>query len=161
MLYVVRNPLLAARLFSIGEELSKLPKVETGNSLGLDRFQDFASYVKPYNGESPRESGTTWRFYDEREWRFVPDLQDFPFRYGLTKEEFNSEDKLEGAQNVLWRKSTLQFSPEDIKYIIVEREDEILEMTRRIDQIKERFNANLLQFLKFRIISSEQIREDF
>lgn len=162
VLYVVRNSPLASLLHSIVEQLSTFPRDALGNSPALDRFHDFSSYLKPYEGISPKDpSQTMWRFYDEREWRFVPNLQGLPFRYGLAKDEFNNRATRDRTHNILWRKTVLRYKPNDIKYLIVEREDEILEMISRIEQIKERFATDVVQLLKSRIISSAQIREDF
>jgi hypothetical protein len=121
-----------------------------------------SAYIKPYEGPSiKRSSEGNWRFYDEREWRFVPDLTGLPFRYGLTKDELQNKSTLDKAYNILWKRAPLRFTPSDIRYIIVERENEILDMISRIGDIKQRFPWQDVQLLASRVISSEQIRDDF
>jgi len=162
VLYLVRGSPLASIFYSIGEQLGKPPRDAVGNSQALDRFHDLSAYIKPYEGISPKDPNhAPWRFYDEREWRFVPDLQGLPMRYGLTKDELLDQTTRDRAQRLLWEHSVLRFTPNDIKYIIVERENEILDMISRIAQIKQRYPANDVKLLTSRVISSSQIREDF
>jgi len=162
VLYLLRGSPLASIFYSIGEQLGTLPHDKIGNSPAMDHFHDLSAYIKPYEGVSVKDpKDGTWRFYDEREWRFVPDLTDLPFRYGLTKDEMLDQSTRDRAHRVLWQRSVLKFEPNDIKYIIVEREDEILAMISRIGRIKRRFPSANIDLLASRVISSMQIREDF
>ena len=162
VIYVVRGSPLASTLYSIILQLSTLPRDRNGNSLAIDSFHNLSTYLKPYEGTSPHDvTHASQRFFDEREWRFVPDLTGRPHLYGLTKDEFLDKDKRTAANSYLWNKSKLSFSPNDIKYIIVRREDEILDMICKIGYIKERFPDKQVQLLASRIISYSQIRNDF
>lgn len=64
--------------------------------------------------------------------------------------------------NSLPDSATLKFTPKDIRYIIVRRESEILEMMDSLEKIKSpKFPPHEVRKLQTRILSAEQIREDF
>jgi len=115
-------------------------------------------YMKPYEGRLERV-GKKVRFYDEREWRYVPaEVEAFP---PISREELNDpirRGRFEGALGAL---SRLSFDPWDINYIIVESESEVLETYRAIDTIKRKYNDDDRSLLKTRILSAERIKADF
>lgn len=104
---------------------------------------------------------TNYRFYDEREWRYIPEIDEFnmetPFlmwgkKYLEKKEEFNK--KL--SQTIL----KFQFS--DISYIIVDNESEIPEILSVLNEVFEDIcTSKELKILGTRIITKNQIYHDF
>jgi hypothetical protein len=164
VLYIIRNSPLALTLNSIIRQLgTQLHDIEDNENYdAIVYFHNLLSYLKPYEGVSPQDvTHKNRRFYDEREWRFVPDLTRQGTRLGLTKDDFLNKEKHATANDYLWNNSKLSFSPKDIRYIIVRREDEILYMINRIRDIKNRFPKEQVQLLASRIIASGQIRKDF
>jgi len=137
---------------------------------------DILRYVKPYEGKIENIKGelSNVRFYDEREWRFVPakamrikgkkDNKETPVcLYG---DQFLTDGIMDRNKMILANKQVrefkLTFTPEDIKYIIIEKESDRLEVASRIKSIKgNKFIYDTIQTLVTKIISSEQIREDF
>lgn len=137
------------------------------NALNVLQF-NFTNYMKPYEGCSWSENafcGDTIRFYDEREWRFIPApdlLQKAQLPTYLTKEQYLGKNFKNDLNNKMKEVSKLSFKPNDIKYIIVNSQDEILNICNQIDYIKgDRYSQDEIQLLKTRIISTEQIIEDF
>lgn len=121
------------------------------------------NYLKPYEGNFPRngEIIPNVRFYDEREWRFVPPSPNGEY-YRLKKMDFDDLTKRQSSNDSLPESATLEFTPDDIRYIIVERESEILETMDKIMELKgEHYTYNQVKLLQTRIISAEQIQEDF
>ena len=127
-------------------------------------------YLKPYEGVLWRDGNYhngKIKFYDEREWRFCPNIPtsdksqlDKPTSF-LAKETFLKPDSAKNA-NIILEQYKLSFDPKDIKYIIVDRENEILGMVNKIIQIKQnKYTHADLQILTTRIISMEHIFEDF
>lgn len=55
----------------------------------------------------------------------------------------------------------LSFAPNDIKYIIVDKESEIYDMAIKIEDIKMKFPLKHVKILVTRIISMEHIKDDF
>lgn len=128
----------------------------------LTAYREIFSMIKPYRGKLWRNGNytkTTFRFYDEREWRFVP-MKD-PFKSGMLKIYYDDETLREKYHKQLWKKEVLRFKLSDIKYIIVSNEDEIIPIITKIEQIKRKYDANQIKLLCSRVISAEQILGDF
>jgi hypothetical protein len=110
------------------------------------------------------------RFYDEREWRYVPNLDIYKkelFKLGvsgggvMTKKIFEDPELLAQANSIV-EKAKLIFKPESIKYIIVKEEDEIFKMIKKLEDIKgDRYPANVIKILTSRIVTYDQIENDF
>lgn len=127
----------------------------------------FLAFIKLYEGKIPMHDGYNEeivRFYDEREWRFVPLFEDM-IKYNipnrLQKDEFLNKASLRTANNLLRDHFNISFDYEDIKYIIIENEGEILEVTNKLSELGDRYSAEQLDIIKTRIISMEQILNDF
>lgn len=136
----------------------KMSKNDFHNQL-LSIFQ----YIKPYEGISAKTKEYT-RFYDEREWRYIPSFTEdlsYPIMLGRgEKNEANAiteiNDKIKDINEL-----HLKFEPNDIKYIIVKSEDEILQMVDKVIQIKkDAFSESDIKILTTRIISFESISEN-
>lgn len=126
------------------------------------RFFGFLSFVKPYEGTFWRAGAYVphVRFYDEREWRYVPALEtDELF---LEKDNYLDDKRRDEANKRIAADYRLRFSPEDIRYIIVGSDEEILPMVDAVLHIKGRnYTYDDLRLLTTRIISATQIKEDF
>lgn len=129
---------------------------------------DMMSFTKNYSGTFIR-NGKSYRkicFYDEREWRYLPDST-FLFNQQIPsyipKSTYLDVTKRKEANEKLERtECMLEFGPPDIRYIIVAKNDEILPMVDRIHEIKgNKYSYNDLRLLTTRIISMEQILQDF
>jgi hypothetical protein len=100
------------------------------------------NYMKNYEGQIYRDgklSDAIIRFYDEREWRYIPaldilkkmNIDDF-----LSEKDFANEDKLGKLTKQLEDHCRLPFEPRDIKYVITRTESEIIEIMDIMAQIK-------------------------
>jgi hypothetical protein len=124
---------------------------------------DFVSFLKPYEGELYRTSGTleNVRFYDEREWRFLPELPTDFVPLFLTREQSMNEGMRTLANLKLADICRVSFEPKDIKYLVVRQEEEIVPLTAQIEQIKIKYSPDDVRLLKTRVITAEQIKSDF
>jgi hypothetical protein len=126
-------------------------------------FFHILPFIKPY--ETTVDNRVV-RFYDEREWRFVPDLS-LLIQKGIDNYFFVSEDdflndRLRSEINQKLESCPLVFTPDDIKYIIVSNEQERVAIYDHIVHTKrENFTYVSLQKLTTRILTIDQIREDF
>ena len=121
-------------------------------------------FIKPYEGKLWRDGKYTLdkiRFYDEREWRFVPKLPKEFSPCKLTKVEHSDPKQKDSANEKLKEIPPLKFEPSDIKYIIVQKEDEIIDIIKEIERIKIKYDDDQKKLLCSRVISSEQILDDF
>ena len=143
------------------EEFSK--RVESVNS----KLSHFIRYIKPYEGKFYRNGDyieNPVRFYDEREWRFTPS-REFLFSKEMKdsyKSEYFIDPKKRRALNIkLAKHIKLTFEPNDVKFIIVERDNEIPDMIKKLDDIfGKAASSNDLKLLGTRLISLEQILEN-
>ncbi len=128
----------------------------------------FSLYVKRYEGRIYRNgqySSEIVRFYNEREWRYVPSINILS-RAGISaflpKKYFDDEVMLVAENDKIAEIAPLAFEPKFIKYVIVRSDSEILEVMDAISRIKgQNFSYDDVRKLTTRIISVEQILEDF
>ncbi|MBG6185885.1 abortive infection system antitoxin AbiGi family protein [Flavobacterium sp. CAN_S2] len=128
-----------------------------------DQFAKMSNFVKPYSGEIIMNSKpVNIRFYNEREWRFVPDVaNDDNVSLILSKQDFENPIKL-ASENIKLQNYKLKFTPDDIKYIFVKNDKEIHSMITALRQIKgDKFSPKILDLLASKILTTKQIEEDF
>jgi hypothetical protein len=101
------------------------------------------------------------RFYDEREWRWVPNHLTGEWRFGIDPSMFVDGRPPVRESDMLRADARLIFEPEDIRYIVVARDEEILPMREALLRIKERYSKQDKLLLTTRLISAQQIQEDF
>jgi hypothetical protein len=141
-------------------------------SVELGRVQSgliaIMAFTKNYSGTF-HHGGKRYRnvcFYDEREWRYVPDstsLFDNEIPWYIDKSTYLNAGRRKSANTKLERNEyMLDFRPSDIRYIIVANDNEIIKMVDKVNKIKgNKYSYNALRLLTTRIISMEQILHDF
>ena len=162
VLYTYAESMLTSQLVIIMKRIGK-SKAKLARDL-QDDLSDVFNFVKPYEGELWREGRIipNLRFYNEREWRFVCTLpKGERYREGMPKAVFLDEDKRREANTRIASMSRISFEPNDIKYLIVRREDEIVPLIRQVEAIKGKYGYEDVRLLASRVISTEQIRSDF
>ena len=129
-----------------------------------DSYTNLIRYMKIYEGELKRDIKIieNYRFADEREWRYVPDLNpEKPFLGWLTSTQYDTELKKENANSKL-KNERLYFNANQILYLIVKEEIEIEEIIDHIRNVKSKnYSLNEVERLMTRIISCERILNDF
>ncbi len=129
-----------------------------GSVLNILRF------MKNYEGELIRNGEVLdpqFRFANEREWRYVPDVfhpEVIPF-VPIDKTPWGRERKTGLNESV--KHVQLKFHPDDIKYLVVEKDDErlpLLPFLRLVKGIK--YTEEEINRLSTRIITAEQIELD-
>jgi hypothetical protein len=159
VLYTYPGSLVQARLATMIQRILK----EGDDSFHTELFElyyDFACFVKSYDGKLNRAGKTRpVRFYDEREWRFVPQME-APYRTGIQLAEYLDERRKLKA-NQTFAERSISFTPNDIRYLIVKGEDDILPLIHEVARIKVKYSADEVQLLQSRVNTAEQIRTDF
>jgi hypothetical protein len=162
VLYLAKESVFTKNLNAQYNRIMELRKSETKDSKLQTEFINFLSYCKNYEGEliHGKINTQTYRFYDEREWRYVAtlkDLNDAPRivigeKYLADKDKFNS--KLIDC--------IIPFSHEDISYIIVDDENDIPEILKVLNtEYEDKCTAKELKILSTKIITQNQIYNDF
>lgn len=85
--------------------------------------------TKPYEGRQyikveKRFSNYLSRFYDEREWRFIPTNVD-GLNLSLEMDDYNNPDKLKCENEKIQKNNILNFVLDDIEFIFLKHESEI------------------------------------
>ena len=168
VMYINRHSELMDNLITglngVYAHLNKINDLEQFNKLNKYylNIMNTYRYSKNYEGELWRRGilkDDNYRFADEREWRYVPGLQNqgvLPFvsiskiSTREQKNEYNS--KVEHLR--------LSFQPDDIKYLIVEKDSDISGLIQHLENVKGRFNPETRSRLASRILTVEQINSD-
>ena len=121
------NDILNSKLLEKNEELS-------------EQLGHFLKYIKPYEGigYSNGKKFEDIRFYDEREWRYVPpkDLLKKVEVKDIYKREFYIDPiKKKYINRKLSIHKKLTFEPKDIKFLIIKKENEIPSTIEEIGEI--------------------------
>jgi hypothetical protein len=128
-----------------------------------DQLLRIQCLIKPYEGPFKRrnKSFKNVRFYDEREWRFVPELGQDLIKCLLNEEDYNNPTARSKADYKI-QQARIPFEPSDIKYIIVYHDEEILPMIKVIEKIKgDRYKGDPIKLLCSKIICADNIATDF
>lgn len=136
---------------------SKVPVSQTD----INELLQIALYAKNYQGElfiNGKVEEKKYKFYDEREWRFVPkslDIKNEEILLDISKYESNKD-----FYNNAIKDCYLNFSLNDISYIIVNSDSEIEQV---VDLLKNETGKDEKLFKKIvtKIFTSEQVMADF
>lgn len=147
---------------SIRESLMEFTKLNDRKKHTLKQLQliDVARYIKNYQRDLER-NGTIikdYRFYDEREWRFVPDLNQTPI---LISAKSYRDTATKNQKNEDIGKIKLTFDASDISYIVLKEESEISPFIPFLRECFKRSTLEDFDKLITRIITTNQINEDF
>jgi hypothetical protein len=139
--------MLAKKISDFGD------KVE--NDKDYQRIIYILSYIKQYEGPLPKYNYNNYRFYDERELRFVPSfdilkekgVKSMLWNYQLYKDTHNGSPLLPKFFNI-------SFNWEEVKYIIVKEDYEKLEYKKLVEESSGRKDLNISFF------TNKEVRED-
>lgn len=123
---------------------------------------DIVRYMKNYEGKLVRGGNVEehYRYSDEREWRYVMDIKE-KVEFIIGKDYYSTEEQKTTANNSL-NTHRLEFTPNDIKYIIIQQDAEIGEFLEVLREAKGKTYAYAdVERLMTRIITTEQIVTDF
>ena len=120
------------------------------------------AYSKNYEGAVPHRKLDSVKFADEQEWRHVPapgDLEAIKAPPFITSKV---ESAAKAQHDKAVRGLDLKFEPSDIRYILVKESAEIGDVADKISNIfRKGLDSEALDILRSRILTTEQIKEDF
>lgn len=118
-------------------------------------------YIKNYKGDLIRPGKNTvtdYVFANEREWRYVPPFTEDILPFVPIEKIRTSAQKKTFNQKVSHLR--LSFQPDDIKYLVVERDSDINALITHLRRAKNRFSPETVDRLASRILTYEQIEKD-
>ena len=146
------------------DAIRKINRIKSIESLDKYHLSNILRYAKIYEGELMRggQKIPNYRFADEREWRYVPEMTADPkFDHWLLRSEYDTIAKKELANQKL-NDERLFFNPNNIMYLIVKDEGEINELIQHIRNVKgKNFTMHEIDRLTTRILTCERIFNDF
>ena len=169
VLYLEKDSKISEHIKNQVERILKgLEKVDKGKKLSQADIQlqddliTYVSYCKNYEGKLIRGkvNSEAYRFYDEREWRYVGIAEHISpapqiingYTYREDKEKYNSAIK----------ECYIKFSTMDISYIIIDSENEIPEILTLLNKVfEDKCTAKELKILSTKILTKNQIYNDF
>jgi len=153
ILYTYPNSLLANSILKLIKHTQRLEEN------GRDFLYDIFRFIKPYRGRLWRADGIKENviFYNEREWRYIP----IGHKLLLKEDDFLNESERKKFNEDISCQHSIPFVSDDIRYLIVSTEEEILTLISDLEKLKSKFGDSQLRILATRIIPAERIKEDF
>ncbi len=145
---------IALKTFISGSN-NNLTSITEGQKALFDVFR----YIKNYQSDLERKGTvmTDYRYSDEREWRYVPSYQE-KCMMALSEELYNTDRSKYDDQ---LKPLKLEFTPNDIKYIIIDKDEEISEFVGYLREAKAtNYTYHDVERLTTRILTTEQIMND-
>ena len=152
-----------SQLFNINLYLETFSKKIKGSKkiLGVRKeLVDLFKFVKPYQGRWHKgkliaKENDDIIYYNEREWRYCPLLDDYKVLLGDSRYNKKKSEEL----NEELKKSLLHFNLEQIKFIVIKEKSESNEFVEEIKKMN--LDPEVENRLITRIISFQAIEEDY
>lgn len=131
------------------------------NEVAYNNTINTLRYIKNYKGDLIRPGRKTiadYVFANEREWRYVPAISENILSFIHINRIQTSKQKSFFNRKI--RHLKLHFLPDDIKYLIVEKDRDINPLITHLRNAKVGFPSDIVDRLSSRILTYEQIEND-
>jgi hypothetical protein len=160
--YLIPNFLnaLQSRMSSVLNSVSSNERMEYRKLFQLQAF------LKHYQGRLVLKSGKvvdSYRFADEREWRYVPEFKGIDYDYQfIGKDQMTDPHWKKIGNKRIQDQYWLDYKPSDIKYLIVDEKkaEAVIEFLRTVKGPKFHYAPKIVSLLTSRILTYEQIKND-
>jgi len=129
----------------------------------VDSYLNTLRFIKNYKGTLIRMEKTyhNYRFYDEREWRYIPEYRDKRVKPSIKYEEYQAY-RGDSKEKPLIKTINIQFKAKDIRYLIVNSNSDIPRLIRAIKSSNNLVdNSDEADILATNITTIEQLNNDF
>ena len=162
VIYINTNSKLSNSVSQLADSIVELLDEHCSKHIrdASDELLNLLKFLKPYEGYDANRNEKGIRFYDEKEWRYIPEMSfDKEYKSLISFEDYNNKITL-GKANEKLKEYKLNFTPEDIKYIFIPSINEIHIV---ISELKKSnvFTKNEIEILTTKILTIEQINDDF
>jgi hypothetical protein len=127
----------------------------------MEFLMNTSRYQKFYMSDLVREGKThsNYKFYNEREWRFVPEFTHKEINGRMNKQEYDKYKQNKSKPHI--HSNSLKFISSDIRYLILKNESEVIDFIRYLKTQEHLFeNQDEFELLKTKITTAEMIKED-
>lgn len=181
VLYVEKNSIIAndinnsrKELKSIAESIADVAKngkffpkgllpVVKNVTNAVSNHRNTLRFIKNYRGDLIRgkRKYLNYRFYDEREWRYIPDINEKRVKASIQEKDY-IEYRGKTKFKPFVKEINIDFRAPDIKYLIVKSKRDIPKLIRTIKSTKMLVdNSDEADILSTNIITIEQLNNDF
>lgn len=123
--------------------------------LNLSRYQKFYMSDLERNGEIIPD----YKFYNEREWRYVPEFTHSKIKVRMSKKEYEDYRVRHSKPHI--NEHSLKFFARDIRYIILKNDAEILDFIQYLGNTTNLYEQpEDFELLKTKIMTTERILND-
>jgi len=133
---------LYPKLKNYGISESELLGLKNHISYLMMHYKSYEGFA--YNKDEKRFDAETTRFYDEREWRYIP-LNCNDLKLNLERDEYESIDKLKDENEKIQKCNKLVFQLSDIKYLYLKDKSEIQPF---LNSLSDKYSGSDLKLLK-------------
>ena len=144
------------------ESKQKLTSLRSEIVKGSNYYMTVMRFIKNYEGDLIRSGKTfkNYRFYDEKEWRYIPSYSDKRLRPHLNHQEYKKY-RGNSSKKPLIDDCKLDFTAAEIKYLIVKSEKDIPKLIRTIKSVDNLTKSpNEADVLMSKILTVDQIKDD-
>jgi len=143
-----------------GHHFSRIVKITDSTHFKnqVDKIEQYKTYYKGDLIRKGKDTVIDYVFANEREWRYVPPITEDILPFVPIEKIQTSQQK--SAFNQKLGHLRLNFQPDDIKYLIVEKDSDINNLINHLKHAKSRFSKETVDRLASRILTYEQIEKD-
>lgn len=144
-------------LYMTRHTVSLISFLTKGVNSKQERIRSILARMKPYIGENERngKQQESYNYYNEREWRYVPNMDDKMDLCLKVKKNTDINDINKKTDDCKYR---LSFEYSDIRYLFVDSENDRLLLLKTIDEIEMNDTQKIL--LKSKIMTRSQLEGD-
>jgi hypothetical protein len=154
--YISHNSALKKEYRRFADYTNRHPEIEIESA-----FYSFMAYSKPFRGKMPRNGSDVLRsFYPECEWRHIPRIQSNHVDAFFYPNKFKDKSLVDQSEITLAEDYALKFPANDVKFLIVKDENEIIEMYNFLKD-KTNFTPDECKLLTSRITTLKDIHDNY
>ena len=122
-------------------------------------------YFKHYQDDLYRESINkiykNYRFYNEREWRYIPETKCAICDLKISVDEYNNWKKKEGKEKPLIKdKVYLEFDFSDIDWLLVENRKQVKSLVNFLNNLDKKYFTKINKEILFtRIVTFDEMKQ--
>ena len=154
------HPEIVNRFIDLTQSVSSLENSRTMVKSMLNIFR----FSKPFKGDLIRDGqivSKNHKFYDEREWRYIPD---YDYKGIIPQMSFEQYEKFKENHptkpHIKHKKHAVSFKASDINYLIVKQDSDIPKLITHLNNQDHLGSAREIRLLTTKIMTAKQIKED-
>ncbi len=157
VLYVHHNSVASRAISEVMHEVRKIYKRREEPKLA-EAVLEQIKFLKAYEGywQKGSRKRSKIKYYDEREWRYVPRENDFPAIAANAERALFIDDS-----NERLKEHSLTFETEDVKFIVLENDEQKAKLSEKIRNEFVHLDPNQKNDLITKILTIKELRQDY